>query len=173
MTPEPGNQFLLWLAQGLGSGRMPKAPGTWGSLVGLLWLWLLLCPGSWIFWLAGMTAGFGASVWLCGVAERMLGMRDPSSVVLDEIVAIPLCFAYWLYRQSQALGHWPDWRICLEPANWLWLGVIFGAFRLFDILKPWPVGWSQALPGGWGITMDDLLAALYVNLVVYAVCCCR
>src|SRR3989442_9001418 len=87
------NAFILWVAQGFGVGRIPFAPGTFGSLVGLLWFAVLLLPGNPWFGLGGMLAAIFLSVWLCGAAEKILNRNDPGSVVLDETVAVPLCFA--------------------------------------------------------------------------------
>ncbi len=73
-------------------GRISVAPGTFGSLVGLLWFLLLLATGKiWLF-VAGTVLGVALSVWLCGMGEKILGQRDPGSIVLDEITAIPICF---------------------------------------------------------------------------------
>jgi len=81
----------LWIAQGFGVGRIPVAPGTFGSLVGILWLGLLLVPANlWIF-IAGTTAGFDLSVWLCGEGEKILEQKDTCSVLLDESAAMPGC----------------------------------------------------------------------------------
>lgn len=161
--------FKLWMAQGFGVGRIPVAPGTFGSLVGLLWFALLLAPGNlWLF-LAGVIAGAALSVWLCGEAERILNQKDPGSVVLDEIAAIPLCFAGWVGKVFWNAGAVPRVEDILGHHNWLAALGVIAAFRFFDILKPWPVRQSQSLPGGWGVTVDDLLAALYVNAVVLLV----
>ena len=161
--------LALWIAQGFGVGRVPVAPGTCGSLVGVLWTALLLATGSPWFYAAGVLAGVVLSVWLCGVAERILGRKDPASVVLDELAAVPLCFAGWLGLCLWRTGQMPlPGRLFAGHGLWLTLAV-FGAFRFFDVLKPWPVRQSQALWGGWGITADDLLAALYVNLLLAAV----
>src|SRR5580698_6915932 len=86
----PGGFMKLWIAQGFGVGRIPFAPGTFGSIVGLGWLALLLCVKSWPFFIAGNVLAVALSVWLCGEAERKLNKKDPGSVVLDEIVANPL-----------------------------------------------------------------------------------
>lgn len=156
----------LWIAQGFGVGRIPVAPGTFGSLVGVLWLGLLLSTGKKWAVLVGTLAGIALSVWLCDAAEQVLRQKDPASVVLDEIVAMPVCFAGWvgvLFAKTSTL---PSFENLLSARNWpLALGV-FALFRFFDIAKPWPVRQSQSLPGGWGITVDDLLAAVYVNAVV-------
>jgi phosphatidylglycerophosphatase A len=143
-------------------GRIPFAPGTFGSVLGLGVLALLMAPGSWWVLGGGIVLGAVLSVWLCGESEKILGKTDPGCVVADEVIAIPLCFVGWLAWGQGVMpsvtmlfvDHWP---VALAG---------FGLFRLFDIWKPWPVRQSQRLPGGWGVTVDDLLAAVYVNLVL-------
>jgi phosphatidylglycerophosphatase A len=162
-----GDRFLLWLAQGFGIGRIPFAPGTWGSLLGVPLTALLLGTGSVWAALALWLFSCALSVYACGRAEIVLKQTDPGSVVLDEIVAIPLCFALWLGVEFGRLGHLPGPTWLFQPNHWLGVMAIFALFRLFDIWKPWPVKQSQHLPGGWGVTTDDLLAALYVNGVTF------
>lgn len=157
----------LWVAQGFGVGRIPFAPGTFGSLVGLLWFVLLLAPRNvWLF-SAGTLAGIALSVWLCGEGEKILRQKDPGSIVLDEIAAIPVCFVGWVGTLLWKSSLMPGIDDFLGQRKWpLTLGALV-AFRFFDILKPWPVRQSQSLPGGWGVTVDDLLAAVYVNIAVW------
>lgn len=158
------NRLIVWLAEGFGSGRLPRGPGTWGSLVGLGWFAVLLSAGS--AWVAavGAVAGVGVAVWVCGRAETILGRHDPGSIVLDEIVAVPLCFIAVTVGPAMAGG-------ILGPVAWVsaqpWWVVPagFAAFRCFDIWKPWPVRQIQSLPGGWGVVADDVAAAAWVNLV--------
>ena len=159
----------LWIAQGFGIGRIPVAPGTFGSLLGLLWFGLLLRTGSpWLFAI-GTIAGIALSVWLCGAAEEALGKRDPGCVVLDEIAALPVSFVAWVVIVLWQTGSLPSCAYFLSASTWpLTLG-IFVAFRFFDVAKPWPVYQSQSLPGGWGVTIDDVLASVYVNVVVLLV----
>ena len=158
----------LWIAQGFGLGRIPVAPGTFGSLLGVGWFALLLLPGNpWLLGF-GILAGLAASVWLCGVGEQLLGQKDPGSVVLDEISAMPVCFLGWVLLRTSQSGHLPPPGWFFSGRNLLLTLGVFCAFRLFDVLKPWPVRQSQSLPGGWGITVDDALAAVYVNLVALA-----
>jgi phosphatidylglycerophosphatase A len=103
------------------------------------------------------------------VAEKVLRQKDPGSVVLDEIVAVPLCFLSWIGIVFARTGALPAAEYFFSrDTTWFTLGV-FVLFRLFDIAKPWPVRGSQSLPGGWGVTVDDLLAAGYVSLVVLGV----
>ena len=155
----------VWIAQGFGIGRIRVAPGTFGSVLGIGWFLLLLVSGRLSVLLLGSLVGLGLSVWLCGVAERALGQKDPSSVVLDEIAAIPVCFFACVGICWWKTGAVPGPDFFLSRNRW-WLALgVFAAFRFFDIAKPWPVNQSQSLPGGWGITVDDLLAAVYVNLL--------
>jgi phosphatidylglycerophosphatase A len=92
-------------------------------------------------------AGYLA-VGLCGEAEVRLGKQDPGEVILDEFVAMPLCFLGW---PALVATGWPVWAIYAAG---------FGLFRFFDILKPLGISRLQGLPGGWGVVVDDLAAAL-------------
>jgi phosphatidylglycerophosphatase A len=159
----------LWIAQGFGLGRVGFAPGTFGSLLGLAWFALLLCARSWLVFGAGVAAGIALSVWLCGEGEKQLRQKDPGPVVLDEIAAMPACFIAALALARFRQQEWPGPEYFFSAAHGLQTAGIFVLFRFFDILKPWPVRQSQSLPGGWGITVDDVLAAGYVNLAVWAV----
>jgi phosphatidylglycerophosphatase A len=161
-----GEKLKLWIAQGFGVGRIPFAPGTFGSLVGLLWFALLLLPGRFYFFAIGTVTGVAVSVWLTDEAERILHAKDPGSVVLDEIVALPICFLSWLCVLYVKIGTLPKPEDFFVAERWKLTAMIFVAFRLLDIAKPWPVRQSQNLRGGWGVTMDDVLAAVYVNLLV-------
>lgn len=158
--------FAVWLAQGLGMGRLPMAPGTLGSVAGVGWTALLLATGSGGWYTAGTLAAVALSIWACGEAEHALRHKDPGSVVLDEIVAVPVCYAGWLAGHSVHHGGWLSPGDLFGGGGWMVTLAVFAAFRFFDILKPWPVRQSQRLPGGWGITADDLLAAIYVNVVL-------
>jgi phosphatidylglycerophosphatase A len=163
------NRFLVWWAQAFGLGRFPVAPGTLGSVLGLGWFGLLLITGHWWLFLGGTLAGLALCVWLCGTAEKVLGQKDPGTVVVDEITAMPVCFIGWMGIEAWKTGAFPAPDYFLQNANWPLVLGVFAAFRFFDIAKPWPVRQSQALSGGWGVTVDDVLAAVYVNLTVLAV----
>jgi phosphatidylglycerophosphatase A len=158
----------LWIAQGFGVGRIPFAPGTFGSLLGLGWFALLLCARSWLVFAAGAAAGIALSVWLCGEGERRLNQKDPGSVILDEIAAMPLCFAAAMAIAGSRQQQWPGPEYFFSAAHGAQTAGIFVLFRFFDILKPWPVRQSQSWRGGWGITVDDVLAAVYVNLTIWS-----
>ncbi|MBI1842361.1 MAG: phosphatidylglycerophosphatase A [Verrucomicrobia bacterium] len=162
----PSDRWKAWIAEGFGIGRVRHAPGTWGSLLGVAWtIGLLSTRSAWAY-AAGTALGLALSVWLCGAAEKILNASDPSSVVLDEITAFPLCLfplAGW------GLAHG---RPFPGPSAWmsLWHGWFFPSafllFRLFDIWKPTPIRQSQMLAGGWGVTIDDALAALAAGAIL-------
>lgn len=132
-------------------GRKLPAPGTWGSVAGLLYFTVFFYPLGIIGTLFFSAVGAYLAVAICGEAEFRLGRKDPGEVILDEFVAIPLCFLGW--------GHLADG---LLPAEWEWVIFVvgFGLFRLFDILKPFGIRKLQDLPAGWGVVVDDLVAAL-------------
>lgn len=140
-------------------GRIRKAPGTWGSVVGLLYFTLFFYPlGVFGTVLFGLVGGYFA-VAMCGEAEFRLGQRDPGQIVLDEFVAIPFCFMGWP-TMALALPHW--------AAPWAVFLAGFGLFRLFDIWKPLVIGKLQSLPDGWGVVADDIAAALATNITLHA-----
>ncbi len=159
-------RIVLLIAQGFGTGLMKPGPGTFGTLLGLPLTWVLLSTRSLPIFLLGASLGVVISVWASQEAERILGQKDPGSVVVDEIVAVPWCFAglachsVWISHRSL------DASSIFHSGAWLEVIGVLAAFRVFDIFKPWPIRQSQILPGGLGITVDDLLAAVYVNLCV-------
>lgn len=144
-----GRNPLRWLAFGLGSGLAPKAPGTAGTLAALpLALLLTLLP----VWpqLGFLLAAFALGVWLCGRAARELGAHDHGGIVWDEWVGL------WL-------------TVWLLPAGWPWWLAAFLLFRLFDVIKPWPIRWlDRRVHGGFGIMLDDAVAALAAWLILQA-----
>ena len=157
--------IVLFVAQGFGIGKISFAPGTFGSLAGLVWLAALLATTRLELYLAGCLCGVGLSVWLCGAAEKALKHKDPPSVVLDEIVALPFCFLPWITGEWLRQHKLPALDTFFTGHGLMITAGIFVLFRIFDITKPWPIRQTQRLPGGWGITIDDLLAALYVALI--------
>jgi phosphatidylglycerophosphatase A len=138
-----------FIALGFGSGLAPKAPGTFGTLVGFPVFFLLrrLAPGT-PGLVALLIAGFIIGIWASARTGRALGVADHGAIVCDEIVAFALVLAF-------------------IPVSWLWFGIAFALFRLFDILKPWPIRQFDAhLKNGFGVMFDDLLAAAYALAVI-------
>ena len=128
-------------------GRIRRAPGTWGSVAGLLYFTVFFAPQSVLGTIVFGAAGLYLAIAMCGEAEFRLGRRDPGEVVLDEFMAMPFCFIGWSTLRPVA----PPWDIFLTG---------FALFRLFDILKPFGIRRLQDLPDGWGVVADDLAAAL-------------
>jgi phosphatidylglycerophosphatase A len=140
-----------FLAFGFGAGLMPRAPGTWGSLVGLVAAWWLLdLPWPWRIGVVVAVVGLG--VWLCGESARRLGRHDDQRIVFDEIAGVLLTA---LAAPDRSLG---------------WLALVFVFFRLFDIAKPWPIrDVDHSLKGGLGIMLDDLIAAAFAAACVVTI----
>ncbi len=127
----------------------------------------MVWPGELSTLIVGCIAATLVSVWFCGETEKILKLRDPGSIVIDEIIAIPICYLGWAAWLTVKQGE-PLTVSYFFVEKWPTLIGIFGLFRFFDIIKPWPVKGSQKMPGGWGVTIDDVLAAVYVNIVTLA-----
>ena len=143
-----------FLALGFGAGLAPRAPGTFGTLVAIP-PYLLLAQLPWPVYLGVTLAAFLLGVYLCGFTSRALGVHDHGGIVWDEVVG------FWVTMIALP----PQWPLILAG---------FVLFRLFDIVKPWPVRIADArVSGGFGIMFDDLLAALYalgiLHLLLYFV----
>lgn len=143
-------------ASGLGLGYLPVAPGTWAS-AGAAALYVGVRQLRGVPWEAVIGALFVltviAGLAVCPFAEAAYGRKDPRRFVLDEMAGF--------------------WLVCL---GFRWRGAIataiaaFIAFRLFDILKPYPIRRVERLPGGWGVIADDLVAAVYSVFALWLVC---
>ncbi|MDP3515644.1 MAG: phosphatidylglycerophosphatase A [Pseudohongiella sp.] len=130
-----------FLAFGLGSGAAPRAPGTFGTLAAA-GLYLLLPDMTPFAYLLFLAVGFVLGVWLCGKTAQDIGVHDHGGIVWDEFIG------FWL-------------TMFLAPPGLLWLLCGFMLFRLFDIVKPWPIRWfDRHVHGGFGIMIDDVLAGV-------------
>jgi len=128
-------------------GRRLPAPGTWGSLAGLLYFTVFFQRAGVAAILVGSAVGAYLAMAFCGEAETRLRKKDPGEVILDEFIAMPLCFLGW----PTLVRSWPVWAVLLAG---------FALFRLFDITKPFGIHRLQRLRAGWGVVVDDLVAAL-------------
>ncbi|MDI1297740.1 phosphatidylglycerophosphatase A [Methylotenera sp.] len=148
----PSLKFLLqhpahFFALGFGSGLAKKAPGTFGTVVGLP-LYFLIAPFSLALKLSIISALFLIGIYFCDVTGKALGVSDHGGIVWDEIVAMMLVLAF-------------------TPNQWQWWLVAFILFRLFDIWKPFPIRQFDAkLKNGFGVMFDDLLAAIYAIIAL-------
>jgi phosphatidylglycerophosphatase A len=130
---------VLLLAFGMGSGLMPRAPGTAGTMAAIpIYLWFSQYP--WPVYLLLVLAVSVSGLWICQQASARLGVHDHPGIVWDELAGF---------------------LVTMIPAtsSWIWVAAGFLLFRLFDIWKPWPISWAdRTLRGGLGIMLDDLLA---------------
>lgn len=131
-----------FLALGFGSGLAPFMPGTFGTIVALPLVFALSFFPVW-FYLAVTALTILAGIWICDVTAKDLGVHDHSAIVWDEIAGMLITMA-------------------LIPFTWLNLLVGFVLFRLFDIIKPWPISLlDKKVHGGLGIMLDDVVAGLF------------
>jgi phosphatidylglycerophosphatase A len=141
--------LALLLASNFGLGYAPVAPGTFGTLAGLPAFWLLagLAPTDYLLAWAALT---GVAIWAAGAAGRYYGVIDDRRIVIDELSG---------YLVTVALLPW-SWTTALLGFAW---------FRLFDILKPPPVGWiDRHCKNGFGVVFDDVAAGVYAALALRA-----
>src|SRR5437764_14240040 len=136
------------IAIGLGAGLLPIGPGTWGSLVALLTGWFVAAYIGHLALLAAAATAFALGCWASSRVVSASGLADPRFIVIDEIAA--------------------EWLVLLAvPLDGRWYAAAFLLFRLFDILKPWPIRLlQQRVTGGLGVMLDDVMAALYAVLIL-------
>jgi phosphatidylglycerophosphatase A len=150
LSPSLLRDPVHFFALGFGSGLAPRAPGTAGTLVGVL-LDPVLRPLGLEWRVAVVALMFVVGVWLCGESARRLGAHDHPGIVWDEIVGY---LALML----------------VLPAGWGWTLAGFVVFRFFDIVKPWPIRQlDHGVGGGFGIMLDDVMAAAWGALVLLGV----
>lgn len=138
---------IHFLALGFGSGLAAKAPGTFGTLAAVP-LYLLMTSLS-LPWYLGLTClSVVAGFYICGKAAKDMRVHDHGAIVWDEVAGLLIT-------------------MIAAPEGWVWLLVGFGLFRLFDIVKPWPIRWLDAkVEGGFGIMIDDVLAGIFALIVL-------
>jgi phosphatidylglycerophosphatase A len=137
----------MLIATGFYSGYLPKAPGTWGSLVGVLLVFLLHALSLQIY-LSVIAGLFIVGSFVAGEAEKILDNRDPGVVVIDEIVGMLIT-------------------MIAVPVTPLTMALGFILFRVFDIAKPFPVNFfDQHFHGGLGIMLDDVVAGIYSLIIM-------
>jgi phosphatidylglycerophosphatase A len=135
-------RLARWIATCGGLGTLP-IPGTVTSFPVAFLVWALAPTDAWLLAVAAVVAAAG--VWAAGREEARTGVSDPSSIVVDEVAGMLLACA----------GH---------PRTLVWVLGLFLLFRVLDIWKPLGINALQALPGGWGVVADDVLAGVYASL---------
>lgn len=132
---------VVFLALGLGSGLAPIAPGTAGTMLAVP-LYFFMQTMSMDLYLLTTLAITLSGIWICSYSARKLGVHDHPSIVIDEIAGFLITMV-------------------AVPSGWIWVLTGFILFRLFDVLKPWPISWlDKNLKGGTGIMLDDVVAGL-------------
>ncbi|MGB1560165.1 MAG: phosphatidylglycerophosphatase A [Sinimarinibacterium flocculans] len=160
-SPRPPRALILstpehLIAFGFGTGLSPVAPGTVGTLVGVL-LFLPLSLLDAPVYAAVLAVLFASGCWICGESARLLGVHDHGGIVFDEIVGYLVAAAPLLCFAPQ-----PPLVVALS------MFAAFGLFRLFDIWKPWPIrALDRSVHGGFGIMLDDLLAGAAAALPLW------
>lgn len=136
---------VCFLGLGFGSGLAPFAPGTFGTIAAIP-IYMLMEPLPLTIYLLVTTIFFILGIYICQKSADWLGKDDPSAVVWDEIVGYLVT-------------------MIVAPAGWQWVIIGFVLFRIFDIMKPWPVSLAdKKLHGGFGIMLDDVVAGIYAAI---------
>ena len=132
-----------------GVGLLPFAPGTWGSVTALPLGYLIVSLGGVELLLIATAAMLILGTWASGVTSEQMGVHDPSLIVIDEVV-----------------GQWLT--LLVAPLNIFWYFVGFILFRVFDIIKPWPISWADKnIKGGFGVMFDDLIAGIFAAMALW------
>jgi len=142
--PWSRNPMVALLATGLGSGMIRPYSGSWGSIPAVLVGWGILRTGNDALMFVSTVAMIVLSVWVSARAEPLFG-HDSGRIVIDE----------WAGAFVALLG---------LPTHWHMMIPVFVLFRIFDVAKPWPCRRLESLPGGWGVTADDIGAGVYTNV---------
>ena len=139
---------LQFLAFGFGSGLSPWAPGTAGTVAAMP-LYLLMAELNLLHYSLVIVLTALVGIWFCGAASRQLGVHDHPGIVWDEFVG------FWITM----------WAL---PNEWLWIVAGFIVFRIFDIVKPWPISvLDRRVHGGLGIMLDDMLAGVLACITLH------
>lgn len=129
-----------------------RAPGTWGSFIGAIFcIYVMRWLPIWLYAIVTVILVLLA-IKICDVAEKYFNSKDPGLIILDEFVAMPICY-FTLMPFPESIGLW---------------GYVYGfvIFRFFDIFKPFGISSIQKLKGGLGCVADDVLAAIYTSIIL-------
>jgi phosphatidylglycerophosphatase A len=143
------NKIIIFLSSVGYLGYIKHAPGTFGSLAGLL-LWIFFMPDKMAVQFFSLIVIFAISIILSSLAENIYKIKDDQRIIVDEVA-----------------GMW--FSLALLPKSFLFYVLGFLLFRLFDVKKPWIIKSSQELKNGFGVTIDDVLAGLFVNCTLQIV----
>lgn len=142
--------FIFYFVTFFGTGLIPKAPGTFGTLAALPVVWALFSVGPLVYMAVTLALALVA-IFMCQIYESRSGRHDQPEIVIDEVLGILIAMT-WL------------------PMTWQSFVAAFVLFRILDIWKPFPIGYlDQRIPGGVGVIADDVAAGLITNVVLQVV----
>ena len=165
--PLPANasaldRIVYWLGIGLGSGLPRRAPGTWGTVGGLIVAIPLMSLGFIPFLLITILSCV-VGIWICGRSSELMNVHDDPHIVWDEWSGIWITLLPFSYLSASTTTFWQD---ITQSLSILSLAVAFILFRFFDIIKPPPIGWAdEKVAGGLGIMLDDIIAGVMAAIV--------
>ena len=143
----PATLIATWF----GSGLLKPAPGTWGTAAALPFAWLIALYGGGLGLLVAAVVLFPIGCWAASRYDAGTGGHDNSQIVVDEVVGV------WL-------------TLCIVPPDILHYALGFVLFRIFDIIKPWPIRWAdRRVGGGFGVMIDDVIAGLFAAASLYGI----
>ncbi|WP_257292455.1 phosphatidylglycerophosphatase A [Endozoicomonas sp. ONNA1] len=149
-TPSVWKNPVHFFAFGLGSGLSPVAPGTFGTVAAIPFYLMFQYLPLWNYFLV-LVVSIVLGIWLCGKTSKDLGVHDHPGIVWDEFVG------YWITMLA-------------APCGWEWVLTGFILFRIFDIWKPWPIGWlDKKVHGGLGIMIDDIVAGIFALIFLQVI----
>ena len=165
--PLPANasaldRIVYWLGIGLGSGLPRRAPGTWGTVGGLIVAIPLMSLGFIPFLIITILSCV-IGIWICGRSSKLMNVHDDPHIVWDEWSGIWITLLPFSYLSTSTATFWQD---ITQSLSILSLAVAFILFRFFDIIKPPPIGWAdEKVAGGLGIMLDDIIAGIMAAVV--------
>ena len=156
------DRIVYWLGIGLGSGLPRRAPGTWGTVGGLVVAIPLMSLGFVPFLIITILSCV-IGVWICGRSSELMNVHDDPHIVWDEWSGIWITLLPFSYLSVSTASFWQD---ITQSLSILSLAVAFILFRFFDIIKPPPIGWAdEKVAGGLGIMLDDIIAGIMAAIV--------
>lgn len=165
--PLPANasmidRMIYWLGLGLGSGLPRRAPGTWGTVGGLIVAIPLLSLGFLPFLLITVLSSI-LGIWICGRTSELMKGHDDPHIVWDEWAGMWITLLPFSYMSMMADSFW---QYISQPLSLAALLLAFVLFRFFDIIKPPPIGWAdRKVAGGLGVMLDDIIAGVMAVVV--------
>lgn len=154
--------IIYWLGIGLGSGLPRRAPGTWGTVGGLIIAIPLMSLGFTAFFIITLLSCV-LGIWICGRTSELMQVHDDPHIVWDEWSGIWITLLPFSYLGVSTASFWQD---ITQALSILSLAIAFILFRFFDIIKPPPIDWAdKKVAGGLGIMLDDIIAGIMAAIV--------